>query len=114
MLLDNTQPEVHQWLARIRGMMPLRPKENSGQNSVPLHMHDKYAAFADGHRGDDPHGVTGPLPAPVSTEEASVRPGGPAPEPIELFDEKTEYAAVATEGLDYTRNVKFGSEVQNY
>jgi hypothetical protein len=114
MLLDSQQPQIQQWLARIRGMMPLRPKENFGQNSIPIHMHEKFAASKDGHRDDDCHGVTGPLPAPVSDEEASVRPGGAAPEPIELVDEKTEYAAVATEGIDYTRNQDYGAKVQNY
>jgi hypothetical protein len=93
-------------------MLPLRPKENFGQNTVPIHMHQKYAAAFDGHRGDDPHGVTGPRPAPISNEEASVRPGGAAEEPIELQDEKPEYAAVATEGPDYDRNVQFGARVQ--
>jgi hypothetical protein len=114
MLLDSQQPEIQQWVARIRGMLPLRPKENFGQNTVPIHMHDKYAAGRDGHRGDDPHGVTGPLPAPVSDEEASVRPGGAAPEPVELYDEQTEYPADATEGIDYTRNQDYGAKVQNY
>ena len=114
MLIDNTQPQIQQWLARIRGMLPLRPKENFGQNSVPIHMHQKYAAALDGHRPDDPHGVTGPLPAPVSTEQASVRPGGAAEEPIELQDEKTEYAAAATEGQGMTRGYDYGQKIFDY
>lgn len=113
MIIDNTQPMLHRMLGVLRGATLLRPKENFGQNTVPVHMHDKYAASKDLHRGDDPHGVTGPRPAPVTDEEASVRPV-PGPGPGDVVNENTEYAVAATEGVDYTRNQDYGARVQNY
>jgi hypothetical protein len=43
---------------------------------VPLHMHSKHAATLDGHRADDPHGVTGPWRGGGGGEEITARPVG--------------------------------------
>tara|TARA_Y100000031_G_scaffold156285_1_gene210245 strand:+ start:1069 stop:1620 length:552 start_codon:yes stop_codon:yes gene_type:complete len=50
-----------------------------------MHHHDKHAATKDGHRADDPHGVTGWKP-----EETDVPPEI-FPEGHEVFDENVDY-----------------------
>lgn len=44
--------------------------------AASIHHHDKYAASKDGHRGDDPHGVTGPWRGGEGGEEITARPVG--------------------------------------
>ena len=35
-------------------------RKQEHERGASLHHHDKHAAHKDGHRPDDPHGVTGP------------------------------------------------------
>ena len=78
-----------------------------------MHHHDKYAAAKDGHRHDDPHGVTnGPYPRgflwreqQADAMEADTAAGGIQHEGHEVFDENVDYGQRVTAFGDIERAV---------
>ena len=75
-----------------------------------MHHHDKYAAAKDGHRHDDPHGVTnGAYPRgflwreqQADAMEADTAAGGIQHEGHEVFDENVDYGQRVTAFGDIT------------